>query len=189
MTAAGPELLNEFQDYLINFKYLDYGQVFTSNPYGLAQFHKKIFSIRSPDSQICAKQPNLIQLTFFNVLIKSFIELNLNSFVTPLIGTGINNVPIECCVNGLIDSIQTFVNKTHLNYDPNLKRRVCVVDNNFGILKQVINLIEKKLPIRSSLLIQPSAPPPPHTFSPEENTNKEKKGNLFKTKLINIIHY
>ncbi len=177
VTTAGFELLNEFTNFLATFKYLDYGQVFTSDSYGMAKFYKKILSIRSPDAKIYAMQPDLIQLTFSNLLIESFVEMNLNSFVTPLIGTGINNVPLECCVKDLIASIQTFVNKTHKNFNPSLKRRICVVDNNLSILKQVSDLIEKKIPITTnSSQLQPSAPLVPNASSSDENI-KEKKGN------------
>lgn len=150
VTSAGPAMLIDFQDYLNNFKYMDFGQVFVSESHNLSSAYKKILSVRSPGSQSCIKQPDLMELTFYNLIEKSFIELDLKSLATPLISTGINNVPIDRCVNALINSIKKFVNKIHPKFDPSLKRRICIVEFNSNILNQASSILDKTIPVKNS---------------------------------------
>lgn len=120
--------------------YLDFGTVFSAYSYSLAQSCSTILAVRSPDDfsylntfiPVNGKQLNLLEHTFNNLIHKTFNEMNFKSFATPLIGTGINRIPVTSCIKDLITSISNYAQEltnSLTNIPRNVNRKILVVDN------------------------------------------------------------
>jgi hypothetical protein len=102
---------NEFEKYLSTKKFLEYGYVHQTPAFNLTNY-QFVFHVRSPDINKSHFDSNtgINEVIFYNLLRKSFIELDLKSLATPLIGTGFNKIDVIDCISDFVEAIFKFLN-------------------------------------------------------------------------------
>jgi hypothetical protein len=161
---------NEFEKYLSSKKFLEYGYVHQTPAFHLTHY-QFVFHVRSPDINKSHLDSNtgINEVIFYNLLRKSFIELDLKSLATPLIGTGFNKIDVIDCISDFVEAIFKFLNdstnkttsstKSHLfakaqsvhqfpnnaTLNESTRRCVYIVNKDLDVLNLCKNVIDNKI--------------------------------------------
>jgi deltex-like protein len=168
--AAGARLKEHCTIYSKSFGPLDYGIVCETPAFNLK--NKYILHIRSPNQKA---NGNLIEMIYSNIFGKAFIELSLQSIALPLIGTGINGLKINTCVESFVEALIKFIHEIKTkNSKTNCK--IYLVNTVPNGLDQVKITIDQKLKQFSNDNAKPNA----------QNNNKTEKCTICLEELQSI---
>lgn len=192
--SAGPKLLDEYRSFLFMNSKLPFGYVHPTPAYNLRN-QSHILHVNSPiRPKVQAPNNQLLnanQIVFYNIIRKAFCDLNLNSFATPLIGTGCNGISVDDCVDDLIEAIIKFKadfdsqsipsfdsfylhpQSNHLQFDNKIKRTIYLVSNLPTVLKLVQDIIDLKLS-----LLTPQIQPDTKTQAKSSSSSASSFSNI-----------
>jgi deltex-like protein len=141
--AAGQNINIEYKKFLAQNRQLDYGRVHQTPAFNIkhSQF---ILHVKSPNinkTHLPNTTKSINEATFYNLLHKAFVDLNLASLATPLVGTGNNGIDPKDCVNDFMKALFQFLN----DFKTSHKKCVYIVNNDTRVLNVVNQVIKEQL--------------------------------------------
>lgn len=176
-------MLKEFETFLASKHHLDFGYVHQTPAYNLTN-SQYVLHVRSPYFKKTHLDTNtsINEVIFYNLFRKAFIDLDLKTFVTPLIGTGHNKIDLIDCLNDFVDALFKFLSDFQTNanspksslfnkaenvqhfpfslLNKTVKRRVYIVNNDLNAFNLCCDVIEEKLNSIKKIKLEPSTTSP-----------------------------